>query len=281
MAKKKGKQPTSSASTPLRAAAGPRAVGGTPSRAETKPSPATMQGQPPLLYKKPRPLHLQEHAGLCLKQPPNFAFASGTIAVPVLVGEFLTAAQDYPIVFGPGNPAVPVIFMGLRQGENYFIQPDGSWLPGAYIPAYLRRYPFLLVESPAARRRVLFVDEAAPMLSRDGGTPLIADGKLTETANAALKFSEAYAVDQENTRQFAEAIAEHDLLETRNITLALPKGKITLQDVRVISPRKFEELPDSVYLEWRKKRWLFPAYAHFQSGLNWQRLVMRAAARQA
>ena len=142
MAKKKGKQPTSTPSTPLRAA-GPRAAGGTPSRAETGPSPATIQGSLPLLYQKPRPMHLQEHADLCLKQPPNYAFANGTIAVPVLVGEFLTAAQEYPIVFGPGNPAVPVIFMGLRQGENFFIQPDGSWLPGTYIPAYLRRYPFL------------------------------------------------------------------------------------------------------------------------------------------
>ena len=112
-------------------------------------------------------------------------------------------------------------------------------------------------------------------------TPKGEDGKLTEVANASLKFCEAYAVDQENTRQFSEAIAEHDLLEVRNITLALPKGKITLQDVRVISPRKFEELPDSVYLEWRKKRWLFPVYSHLQSGLNWQRLVGRAAARQS
>lgn len=279
MAKKKGKEPVPGTPAPLRADTGPRAAA-TPSRAETGPAPATIQGPLPLFYEKPRPLHLRDHANLGIVQPPNYAFAAGAAAMPILVGEFLMAGRDYPIVFGPGDPPVPVVFLGLRQGENFFVQPDGTWLPGNYVPAYVRRYPFLLVEAANNKRRLLFVDEASPAVTRNGGVPLIVDGKPTEAANAALKFCEAYAVDQENTRQFSQAVASHNLLEVRNINLTLPNGKkITLQDVRVISPRKFEELPDSVYLEWRKKRWLFPAYCHFQSGLNWQRLADRAGER--
>jgi hypothetical protein len=192
------------------------------------------------------------------------------------------AGKDYPIVFGPGNIPAPVAFMGLGKGENLFVRPDGTWLPGAYIPAYVRRYPFLLVDSPENKRRILFVDEASPSVTRGKGTPLIADGKPTEAAQNALKFCEAYAFDQRKTREFCEALVAQDLLETRNITITLPGGrKVMLKDMRAISPRKFEEMPDGKYLEWRKNKWLFPAFCHFQSALNWQRLAERAGPRKA
>lgn len=287
MAKNKAKnnERNQNAPSPLRAESGPRAAASSPSRAESGPQPATAgvagQGQPPLFYERPRPLHLTEHANLGLRSPMTYAFAATTVAVPVLLGELLTASRDYPIVFGPGDPPVPVAFMGVNKGENVFVGKDGSWLSGAYIPAYIRRCPFLLVEAGDSKRRILFVDEASPNIVRDGkGIPLIADGKPSEAVQSALKFCEAYAYDQEQTRKFCEALVELDLLETRNINLVLPGDrKIMLKDLRVISPRKFEELPDSVYLEWRKKKWLFPAYCHFQSGINWQRLAERAGAK--
>jgi len=284
--KAKSKDRNQDAPTPLRAETGPRAAGGTPSRAETGPSPATagglqLQGPPPLFYERPRPLHLTDHADLTLKTPFSYAFAAHTVAVPILLGEFVAAAKDYPIVFGPGDPPIPVACMGVAKGANLFVGADGRWLTGTYIPAYVRRCPFLLVEAGEPKRRILFVDEASPNVSHGEGLPLIAEGKPTETAQNAIKFCEAYAFDQDKTREFCEALVAQDLLETRNITLTVPGGaKITLTDMRMISPRKFEEMPDDTYLEWRRQKWLFPAFCHFQSGMNWQRLAERAAAQQ-
>jgi hypothetical protein len=290
MAKNKAKNKDRNGDSPtrLRAETGPRAAGATPSRAESGPAPATtagrtvIQGQIPLFYERPRPLHLTEHADLALKSPLNFAFAATTVAVPVLLGEFLVASRDYPIVFGPGETPVPVAFMGVSKGENLFVGRDGTWLAGTYIPAYVRRCPFLLVAAGETKRRILFVDEASPNVTRGKGIPLIADGKPTEAAQNAIKFCDAYAFDQEKTREFCEALVAQDLLETRNIALTLPGGgKIVLKDMRMISPRKFEEMSDSKYLEWRKRKWLFPAFCHFQSGLSWQHLAERAGAQRA
>ena len=253
-----------------------------PPQPETTTDATARQGQLPLFYERPRPLHLTEHADLALKVPPSFAFAANTVAVPLVLGEFMAATKDYPIVFGPGDIPVPVAFLGLTKGDNLFVDANGQWLPGAYVPAYLRRYPFLLVDSPENNRRILFVDEASSNVTRGHGTALIADGKPTEAAQNALKLCEAYAYDQQMTREFCEKLVANDLLETRNITITLADGgKIVLQDMRAISPRKFEEMSDGEYLEWRKKKWLFPAYCHFQSALNWQRLAERAAARKA
>ena len=293
MSKKKNKhrdsKPGTSGPSPLRAETGPRAAGATPSRAEAGPAPATtaskgsaIHGPVPMFYEQPRPLHLTNHADLALKTPFNYGFAAKTAAVPLVLGEFMLAAKDYPIVFAPGNPPVPVAFMGLRRSENLYVERDGSWASGTYIPAYVRRYPFLLVDATAGNRKILFVDEKSSNLTRSGGTPLIADGKPTEAVQQALKFCETFAGDQQNTREFCEALVAHGLLENRDITVTLPDGaKLVLKDILVINPRKFEEVSDSVYLDWRKRKWLFPAYCHFQSGVNWPRLAERAGKTKA
>ena len=282
----KNKDRKQDAPSALRAKA-PRAAASSPSRAEAGPQPAssgvTVQGQAPMFYQRLRPLHLTDHADLKLKTPMTYEFAAATVAVPVLLGEFLTAGRDYPIVFGPADPPAPIAFMGLYKGQNLYVNKDGSWEAGTYIPAYIRRCPFLLAEVGEAKRRILFIDEASSNVVRGAeGTALIADGKPSETAQNALRFCEAYVYDQEQTRMFGEALVALNLLESRNINLVMPGNqKMLLKDIRVISPKKFEELPDSVYLEWRKRKWLFPAYCHFQSGMNWQHLVDRIAKAQA
>jgi SapC protein len=281
---KKSKNKQAGQPSALRADPAARPTPASASRAEPGPQAASgegqIQGQLPLFYKQPRPLHLTNHADLCIKHPINYSFAASTVAVPVLLGEFLTAGRDYPIVFGPGDIPAPVVFMGVNKTDNLFVNPDGSWAEGAYVPAYVRRYPFLLVDAGQTKRRVLFVDESSENVTHGKGNALIVDGKPSQIAQNAIKFCEAYLTDQEGTKQFCEALVAHNLLEPRNITLSLPGNrKIMLQDLRVISPKKFEELPDAVYLEWRRKKWLFPAYCHFQSALNWARLTDRAAQR--
>ena len=236
----------------------------------------------PLFYSKLRPLHLKDHADLAIKEGATFAFAAGATAVPIVVGEFMSAAHDYPIVFSAGAQPVPLAMLGLQKGTNLFVDKNGKWEPGAYVPGYVRRYPFFLVDAPEGNRRVLFIDEDSDHLTHKGGAPLIAGGKPSETAQNVLKFCDAYAEDQRITREFCEAVVKLDLLDKRNLTINLPGGKkLLLKDLLVIDPRKFEALPDSVFLEWRKRKWLFAAYCHFVSGANWARLALKGGGSMA
>lgn len=274
--KQKGDKTKSGAPSPLRAESERPAAAPTPSRAETGPAPATAAGPMPLFYKNLKPLHLKDHADLALKQGAGFAFAAEATAVPLVVGEFMAAARDYPIIFSGTENPVPLVMLGLRKGTNLYVDKDGVWQQGAYVPAYVRRYPFYLVEAQEGRRRILFVDEDSDHLSHNGGAPLVADSKPSETAQNVLKFCEAYAEDQRNTREFCEAVVALDLLDKRDLAVSLPGGKkLVLKDILVIDPRKFEALPDKVFLEWRDRKWLFAVYCHFISGANWQRLAIK------
>lgn len=237
-----------------------------------------VQGTLPLFYQRPRPLRLKEHADLAIKPVPDYSFAARATALPLMMGEFPAAAKDYPILFSRGNPPIPVALVGVFKDRNLFVGEDGAWRQGHYVPAYVRRYPFLLTEDQASKRRVLCVDEDAPVLTRGEGQRLVEEGKPSELAQRALRLCEMYAADQERTRLFMQAVAEHDLLVTKQAGVALVTGqKLLLRDFSVIDPEKFEALSDELFLEWRKKGWLYPVYSHFLSGQNWQRLADLAA----
>src|SRR5690606_20389549 len=121
-----------------------------------------------LFYGKPEPLSVEAHGGLgadAVEQP--YAFAAGTNIVPLTVTEFAPAALTYPVIF-VGEARQPVAVMGLRQGENLFIDEAGAFRPEAYIPAYVRRYPFVFANDEVQKRLVLCVDRDAAFIKEGG-----------------------------------------------------------------------------------------------------------------
>ena len=96
-----------------------------------------------LFYSQPEPLSFETHGTLgvnALDKP--YAFVGASHVVPITVTEFAPGALSYPIVF-LGETKQPCAVMGLRQGENLYVTPAGDFRPEAYIPAYVRRYPFV------------------------------------------------------------------------------------------------------------------------------------------
>lgn len=108
-----------------------------------------------LFYERPVPLNRTEHKDLRIKPIPNLKFASTVHSVPLTGVEFPAAARDLPILFGglTVDSAGPLALLGLRENENLFINADGHWEANAYIPAFVRRYPFVLAEAGWRGRR--------------------------------------------------------------------------------------------------------------------------------
>ena len=54
------------------------------------------------------------------------------------------AAAYYPIVFSDESVPIAAV-VGLRNDSNLFVDSQGQWLADESLPAYVRRYPFILM----------------------------------------------------------------------------------------------------------------------------------------
>jgi hypothetical protein len=187
--------------------------------------------QLPLFYKNLTLLQKDQHADFGLRTRTELGFARTTHAVPLTVDEFAAAQKHFPIVFGSGEGAVPLALVGLQEGQNLFVGEDGTWAPNVYIPAYIRRYPFLLVkENPEAQVLSLVFDESAEMLSADEDNKLFDGTEPTETTKNILTFCEQFEQAIARTKSFMDEIEKLGLLM---------EGEAQIQQTGVEQPAVF------------------------------------------
>ena len=237
----------------------------------------------PLFYKNPVMLDKQVHANTSLTNKLSFAFASKVNAVPVSIVELPNVMQFYPIAFSSQAPATPLAILGLRENENLFVDDKGNWLENTYVPAYIRRYPFIFAADETGEKLTLCVDDSEGILEKNTQNPLFApDGELTDLTKNALEFCRSYQGAAEQTQGFSEAIEKSGILLERHAEARLNNGEvITLSGFRQVDENKFYELPKETILEWHDKRWSGFIYAHLLSIGNWQRLFQLLEKRKA
>jgi hypothetical protein len=234
----------------------------------------TAENSMPLFYAAPRPLDRARDEKLRLSRPTHFRFAAGTNAIPLLVDEFPLAAAYYPIVFADGPMPIPAAVVGLKNDTNLFIDDNGHWQSGSYLPAYVRRYPFILMDDPENKQFVLCIDETSDMLSEQGEFPLFEGEQPSSFTKSAMEFCAALRQQGDATDEFVKALKEYNLLRPNDAQIDMPdKTRLQLSGFLVIDPQKFDELPDNVFLEWRKKGWAGLVYAQLLSSHRWQSLV--------
>lgn len=241
----------------------------------TKPAPANApEATLPLFYKNPVMLDKKFHADLSLTDKMSFAFAGKVNAVPVSIVELPNVMQFYPIAFSAQAPATPLAILGLRDNENLFVDENGVWAENTYIPAYIRRYPFIFSADESNERLTLCIDHVEGLLEKNDKNLLFTkDGELTDLTTNALEFCRSYQAAAEQTQGFSEAIEQSGILIDRHAEARLNSGEvITLSGFRQIDENKFYELPTATIQDWHEKRWTGFIYAHLLSIGNWQRL---------
>ncbi len=251
-------------------------------------SPQTPGGPPPLsgqvlFYKQPQPLSAEDHGGLGVKQIAQpFGFLREAHAVPVTVTEFGVAAGSYPLIF-VGDDRTPVAVMGVRQGQNLFVDPNGFVQEDHYIPAFVRRYPFVFAADEASDRLLLCVDRAAPMVSNQPDVPFFQSGQPSQFTNDAIEFCKEFERQRRATSDFVSMVRALDLFEQKTVSFqprdasgneAGPQQKVA--DYWAISEDKLNALPGEKYLELRNNGALGACYAHLVSLLNWSKVIQKA-----
>lgn len=229
----------------------------------------------PLFYQNPTPLDAKKHIDLSLKKNFGFKFTNGVNAVPVNLIEMPQICHFYPIAFSPDGSATPVAVLGLRDNENLYVDAQGNWDLTTYIPAYIRRYPFIFSEMPDNEQLTLCFDNDPSIIENNGEQKFFSpDGKPSDLTKNALEFCKSYHAAAQQTLEFSKALATSDLLIERQATINVAGNRrINFSGFRIISEEKLANLDDKTFLEWRKKGWLPFLYAHLFSGAQWQRLT--------
>ncbi len=228
----------------------------------------------PVLYKNPQPLSPERHKGKSLRSMTQYGFAARVNSVPMNGNEFPLVMHDYPIVFTPEDPITPVVVMGMRADQNLFIGRNGAWTDGRYVPAYIRRYPFIFTELSEQQKLVLCVDEESDLLVSDGSRPLFVGDKPSEVVDHALKYCSEFQAHHAATVEFAKALSAHNLLVSNRAEFTIASGeRLSIGPFRVIDEAKFNQLPDETFLDWRRRGWLALVYCHLASLSNFARLA--------
>jgi hypothetical protein len=229
-----------------------------------------------LIYKTAVPVSRARHAGWFVETKPNYAFSGEINSVPLMAVEFPQAAPEYAIVFaGTDNEILPAVILGVRGDENLFVGPDAQW--GAkYIPAFVRRYPFVF--SRSGDRFLLCVDEEFPGINQEGrGQPLFGDdGKSSTYLDNVLKFLQEYQAQFLRTQRFCARIKELDLLEPMQAQVTVDDGRrLSLGGFMAINRDKLKALPGDKLAELIKTDELELIYLHIQSMRNFEHLRER------
>jgi len=240
-----------------------------------------------LFYKQPEPLSREQHAKMGLRRVEKpFGFAANTNAVPLTVSEFPMAAMSYPIIFA-GERRQPLAVMGIGAGQNLFIEADGGFQLGAYIPAYIRRYPFVLANDQARGQLVVCIDRGASILGEDYDVAFFDEkGEASEYTNNCIKFCNDFEAEGRRTEAFIALVKELDLFEIKQANFTPSNADGTRGQVQpiaeyfAISEPKLQALGAEKLKELTVNGALGQMYAHLISLTGWDRLIALAMGRQ-
>ncbi|MEA3390694.1 MAG: SapC family protein [Pseudomonadota bacterium] len=232
----------------------------------------------PLFYKQPEPLSSEWHAAWRLLDG-DASFAAETAFVPILATEVMAASRDYPIVFAADTTA-PIAVLGLDR-MNLFVQ-NGQWDERAYVPAYVRRYPFAFMATREPEGFCLAIDATSGRVAQEGeaGTALFEGGEPSPLTRQALEFCSAFGRDAAVTELFSVALKEKEILIDRRADATLPDGrKFGLAGFQIVDEAKFKALDDATILAWHRAGILALVQFHLASLERFHALLVRQSAR--
>lgn len=232
------------------------------------------------LYRQPELLSHEMHGALGLRTPERpYDFACEARVLPLTLPEMSNAQMFYPIIFTDMDSPLPLAVVGTNEDVNLFVDEDGHWDAGAYIPAYARCYPFSLAAG-ADEKFAVVIDRAADMISEAPEQPFFEGDKVTAQTQAMIDFCGRYDAERRSALEFGGKLKDLGLLAGHTATRTSPAGEQEkVADYIAVDRNKLAELGPETLVELLQNGYLGCIFAHIFSLENWPRLAERHAAR--
>ena len=223
----------------------------------------------PLFYNDLMPLNSRDHGGWRARSMDSAKWLIGQHAIPLTVEEFPQAQRHFPIIFASGDNPVPLALMGLNEGVNVFVNDEGKIDAPIYLPAYIRRYPFLLAKLTQDTQELsLCFDPTSDMIGDfSDGDPLFADGEPTEATKNALSFCENFEQAGQRTAAFIDELKKHELLMEGEVAIQTEgvEQPFIYRGFQMINQEKLREMRGDVLRTWNQNGLIAMVYAHLFS----------------
>ncbi|SMC73647.1 SapC family protein [Rhizobium sp. RU36D] len=224
-----------------------------------------MTRENPLFYRNIVPLDRSRHKLARLESPSRpYGFAEGTQFIPAVTDEFSAACRELVILFLPGTQRLNAVFVvGLSAGQNLLVTQEGLW-DGSYVPAFLRRYPFIRGDIEGADP-IICIDQDFEGLNEERGEAFFTDDEQTAYLNNQVGLVNAYYEASRRSEEFCETIQSMGLLKSVTIDVRSQGAATSVHGLFSIDEEKLNALSSKEFDKLRKAGHLPAIYAQLIS----------------
>jgi hypothetical protein len=222
----------------------------------------------PMFYSDLVALNSQEHGALKVRPLDEAKFLVTSHAVPLTSDEFIGASRYYPIIFTQGENPVPLALMAMNEGMNTFVDDNGKLINPVYVPAYIRRYPFMFVRAqPDSDEMTLCFDPNSEAIGTEEGEPLFDGTEPAQATKDILAFCQQFEESGLRTGQFMKELADSGLLMDGEVAIQVPDQEqpFTYRGFQMVDENKLRELRGDVLRKMGQNGMLPLIYAHLFS----------------
>jgi len=226
------------------------------------------------MFTKLENINPEIHKLLRLSPALNFHFAASLTSAPLSATEVIDAASHYPVIFPAEGKILPVALLTLKEGENAYVDFNGKWrVP--YIPAHVRRYPFILSDTDDPDKFTIALDRDSPQFSADEGDPLYEEnGENAPILTKVIGFLKQFQEETIATEKLVRALVEKDVLTLQRIDITKADGsKSSFDGVRAVDLERLNKLNDATLAEWVRNGLMGLIHAHLSSLRNFNMLA--------
>jgi hypothetical protein len=237
-----------------------------------------------LIYESAAPVSHARHGNWSVEVGTDYSFSRNVNSVPLMAVEFASAAPEYAIVFaGTGDVVMPAAILGMRGDENLYVTKEGGW-QARYIPAFLRRYPFVFSSPDDGKTFTLCIDEKFPGFNQEGRGQRLFDEerKPSPYVDNVLKFLQQYQVEFRRTQAFCKKLKDLNLLEPMQAQISFDSGeKMFLTGFSAVNRARLKTLPAATLADLAQTDELELVYIHMNSMRNFAGMRERLLGAQA